>query len=76
MMGSLDIAEANTDGYTLFWYENEGLGNFTDTRSSTTTPRNNSSTIPSTLSAEMADIAVRNKCETTEPTMEKKLSGV
>jgi len=30
MMGSLDIAAANTDGCTPFWYENDGLGNFTD----------------------------------------------
>ncbi len=44
-MGSLDIVTADTDGHTLFWYENDGRGNFTDTRSSTTTPKNSSSTI-------------------------------
>ena len=29
-MGSLDIVAADTNGHTLFWYENDGRGNFTD----------------------------------------------
>ena len=57
-MGSLNIVAADTDGHTLFWYENDGRGNFKTPIFSTITPNNGSSTMPSAILTEMAHIAV------------------